>query len=342
VREADQMIAKALRDIAAEAGLPGPMADAAWRAGRRRRLAVLGATAVSIAGAVALTLALVLPPAAAPGPVSPPARPSPLVSIMLAPVTPASPEVLTSAAGIVGHRVASLHLANVQIRVFGPEIVLTGPAADEAQLKAVAAAGVLNFRHALLIQSYDGTTYGDASLVNRHTLALFRKLTCTPGDTSTWPEQVGYTAADYDNLNTQIVSCDASGDKYALDVVAVQHTQIIKATARPSGSGNHWTVLMTLNTAGTSAFSALTSRLYRTYFPGAQAGSRNDVALDSVAAVLDGTVITASEIDGVIPGGLIELEGSITRAQAEDIAAQLQSGALPIGFRVSATSTGTP
>ena len=33
MKEADQLIAGALRDIAAEAGLPGPVADAAWRAG---------------------------------------------------------------------------------------------------------------------------------------------------------------------------------------------------------------------------------------------------------------------------------------------------------------------
>jgi hypothetical protein len=49
VREADQLIAGALRDIAAEAGLPRSVADAAWRAGRRRRLATLAASAASVA-----------------------------------------------------------------------------------------------------------------------------------------------------------------------------------------------------------------------------------------------------------------------------------------------------
>jgi hypothetical protein len=340
------MITEALRDIAAEAGPPGPMADAAWRAGRRRRLAVLGATAVSIAGAVALTLALVLPPTAAPGPVSPPAQPSPLVSITLTPVTPANPDVLTTAAGILGHRVAVLRLANVQVRVFGADIMLTGPVADEAQLKALAAVGTLNFRHVLLMQPYGqpsgDTAYGDSKAVNQHTLALFRKLTCTPGDTSTWPHQVGYTTADYDNPNTQIVSCDSSGDKYALDVVTVRSTQITGATAGPSGVAGQWTVQMTLNSAGGSAFTALASHLYRTYFPGTQAGNQNDIWLDAIAAVLDGNVITAPQIDGPIPVGHVQLVGNITQTQAEDIAAQLQSGALPVGFRVSAVSTVTP
>ena len=68
MRDADQLIAGALRDIAAEAGLPGPVADAAWRAGRRRRLAVLAASAASVAGAIVLALAVVLPLTAARGP----------------------------------------------------------------------------------------------------------------------------------------------------------------------------------------------------------------------------------------------------------------------------------
>ena len=68
MRDADQLIAGALRDIAAEAGLPGPVADAAWRAGRRRRLAALAASAGSIAAAITLALVVVLPLTTAPGP----------------------------------------------------------------------------------------------------------------------------------------------------------------------------------------------------------------------------------------------------------------------------------
>ena len=71
----EQMIADALRDIAAQAGTPRPMADAAWRAGRRRRLAALTASAVA---AAAVLLAGVLLPLAAHGPArgQPPSRPA--------------------------------------------------------------------------------------------------------------------------------------------------------------------------------------------------------------------------------------------------------------------------
>src|SRR5215467_7022318 len=65
------MIADALREIAAEAGPPGPMADAAWRAGRRR-LAALTASAVT--AAAVLAAAVLVPLAAQGGP--PPGQPS--------------------------------------------------------------------------------------------------------------------------------------------------------------------------------------------------------------------------------------------------------------------------
>jgi hypothetical protein len=59
------MIADALREIAAQAGAPRPMAEAAWRAGRRRRLAAL--TASAVAGAAAIVAAVLLLPLAAHG-----------------------------------------------------------------------------------------------------------------------------------------------------------------------------------------------------------------------------------------------------------------------------------
>ena len=343
MRDADQLIAGALRDIAAEAGLPGPVADAAWRAGRRRRLAVLAASAASVAGAIVLALAVVLPLTAARGPAAPPGPPGRVVSITLSPVTPASTRVLAAAARLLGQRAAYLHLPSTQAQVRGPDVVLTGPAADATQLKTLAAAGVLSFRQVLLYQPYRGTTYGDVRLVNQNTLALFRKLVCAPDNTSTWKDQVGYATADeYDNPGTQIVSCDRSGNKYALDVAKVQGTQISDATAELSTTSNQWEVTLRLNSAGASAFGALTLHQYNTYYRAAQAGNQDDYWLDTIAVVLDGNVVTAPETGGPIPGGNAQITGNFTRAQAEELAAQLQSGALPADFRVSAVSAVAP
>jgi hypothetical protein len=71
----EEMIADALREIAAQAEGPRPMADAAWRTGRRRRLAALTA---SLAGAAAIVAAVLLPLAVHGGPAhgQPPSRPA--------------------------------------------------------------------------------------------------------------------------------------------------------------------------------------------------------------------------------------------------------------------------
>jgi hypothetical protein len=348
VRDADQLIAGALRDIAAEAGLPGPVADAAWRAGRRR-LAVL-ASAASVAGAIAVAVALIvgLPLTAAPGPASPP--PSRLVSITLSPATPASPQNLALAAVLLGQRAAQLHLPGTQAQVLGPDVVLTGPAADQRQLRAIAMADVLDLRQVLLYQPYSepgssasAPVHGDVRLVNHRTLELFGKLACAPGNTSTWKRQAGYTArADYDKPDTQIVSCDSSGNKYALDAAKVPNIQIKSAVAELSATSHQWAVRLTLSSAGAAALTSLTTEQATRYFPGAQAGNQDDYWLDTIAVVLDGNVITTPQTAGPIPGGIVQITADYTRIQAEELAANLQSGALPADFRVSAISTFTP
>lgn len=351
MKEADQLIADALRDIAAEAGPPRPVADAAWRAGRRRRLATLAVSAASIAGAVALMLTVVVPPSTAHGPASPPppASPTRLVSITLSPARPASPHVLAIAADLLRERFAFVRLPATQARVLGRDVVLTGPAADQAQLKTLAMAGVLNVRQVLLFQPYAGAlpgasaaTYGDASLVNHKTLALFHRLVCTPAN-STWKDQVGYTpAGDYDNPDAQIVSCDANGGKYALDVAKVPGTQISSAIATLSTASNRWQVTLTLKNKGAAALATLTADQVNRYLSGAQEGNMDDWWLDTIAFVLDGNITGASEITSPILGGVVQVEGSFTEVQAEDLVAQLKSGALPVDFRVTATRTSGP
>jgi preprotein translocase subunit SecD len=341
VRDADQLIAGALRDIAAEARPPRPQADAAWRAGRRRRLVAPVASAAFIAGVIALVLTVVLPQAPAPGPAAP--AHTRLVSITLSPPAGAGTGVLDAATQLLGQRVRYLDLPNVQIRAFGPNVVVTGPATDEAQLKTIATPGVLNFRQVLLYQPYRGTTLGDEGLVDRPTLALFRKLACTPGNAGTWQDQVGYAVAtDYDDPYAQIVACDSSGNKYALDVAYVRGAQLASATVALSSPGNQWEVLLRLNSAGASALTALTSEMYDKYFTAAGGNpSTSSFWLDTIAVVVDGNVINASEVAGSISSGLAVIPGNFTRAQAEDLTAQLRFGALPADFRITAVATFT-
>jgi preprotein translocase subunit SecD len=185
------------------------------------------------------------------------------------------------------------------------------------------------------------TTLGDPSLVNKQTLELFNKVTCKPGDTTKWKQQAGYTsAADYDNANAQIVSCDSQGNKYALDVAKVPGTQILTASANLSTTSNEWEVLLTLKGAGAAAYAALTSDMSSKYY---SAGGGNplssDYWLDTIAVVLDGNVVTAPEVLGAIPGGSSQITGNFTQAQATQLANVLQYGSLPLTFKILTANT---
>ena len=186
--------------------------------------------------------------------------------------------------------------------------------------------------------SAGSTTIGNPSLVtDQHVMALFNKLVCKPGDTQKWKSQVGYdTNAAYDDPNQQVVACGNNGGvwgKYVLDKAKVQGKQVTSATAGLSTTNNQWQVNLSLNGAGAAAFSALTSHLYSTYYPSAQAGDQTAALLDQVAIALDGNVVSSPEIQGAIAGGNAEISGSFTQAQATQLQDELKFGSLPLNFK---------
>jgi preprotein translocase subunit SecD len=184
--------------------------------------------------------------------------------------------------------------------------------------------------------SVSSTALGDPSLVKPNVLALFNKLNCKPGDTTQWKTQVGYTNAEsYDNPNTQIVSCDANGDKYALDVAKIQGTQVSNAIAELSTTSNEWVVQVTLKSGGAAAYGALTAQLYDKYYTaGGDNSATNDFWLDTIGIVLDGNVVTAPEIISAIPGGNSQITGNFTQASATQLQNVLKYGSLPLNFKI--------
>jgi preprotein translocase subunit SecD len=172
--------------------------------------------------------------------------------------------------------------------------------------------------------------------VNKSTLALFNKLVCKPGDTTAWKQQIGYTKAyDYDNPNTQIVSCDSSGNKYVLDKAAVQGTEVTGAEAELSTTNNEWEVNLTLNGKGASAFSTLSSTMFNKYYATGDGNTdSNDYWLDANAIVLDGNVVVDSEFQSAIPGGMVQITGNFTQATATNLQNILKYGSLPLNFQI--------
>jgi preprotein translocase subunit SecD len=184
--------------------------------------------------------------------------------------------------------------------------------------------------------STSATTLGDPSLVNKETLALFNKVNCTPGDNTKWKQQAGYTNSwDYDNPDVQIVSCDSSGNKYALDVAKVPGTQIATATAELSTTSNQWEVILNLKSGGASAYSTLTTDQYNKYYTaGGGNEETSDYWLDTIAVVLDGNVVVAPEVTSPIPGGSAQITGDFTQPQATQLQNVLQYGSLPLSFTI--------
>ena len=192
--------------------------------------------------------------------------------------------------------------------------------------------------------------YGDATKVNAATMALFNKMKCTPSaDPNTvndsWKKTVGYTdaTAQYNDVNSQIVSCDASGTKYVLDNAVFEGQDITHVTAGIKQNSTEWVVDLTLNGKAAGAFGKLTTNQYNSYFSGASTNNQDDAVLDSTAVVLDGNVQSAPQTQQPITAGQVEINGGanggFTQAQATQLENVLQFGALPLSFHRQSVSS---
>jgi preprotein translocase subunit SecD len=179
---------------------------------------------------------------------------------------------------------------------------------------------------------------GDASQVNAATQKLFNELVCKPGASDTaWQKSVGYTpnGDQWDQAKNQVVSCDAGGTKYVLGPAVFQGTDVQSATAALDSTNAQWIVNITLNGGSTKAWGDLTTKLYNTYYSGAQQGNANDSVLDSTAVVLGGDVQEAPETDGALTSGQFMINGGatgFTEAQADSLTNLLKYGQLPLEF----------
>jgi preprotein translocase subunit SecD len=181
---------------------------------------------------------------------------------------------------------------------------------------------------------------GDSSKVSKPVLALFNKVNCA--DPKWQQKAYGNNSAAWDDTATQIVSCDSTGVKYVLATAPVTGQELTTASAALDNQTSQWIVQFSLNGKGGRAFANLTTQMFTTYGGG---GTPTSV-LDQFAIVLDGSVVSAPDIQQPITGGQGQISGPstnpFTQAQSTKLANVLKYGALPLTFHTQDVSSVSP
>ncbi|GAA3625053.1 protein translocase subunit SecD [Microbacterium awajiense] len=150
-----------------------------------------------------------------------------------------------------------------------------------------------------------------------------------------WAEYLAYDCSDPDNdpaaapVDEPLITCDPDTTvKYILGPVELDGSSISDATFGMEQTTGRWAVNLTFDEQGTQVFGEISQRLYGAEPP-----------LDQFAFVLDGYVLSAPSMNGVILDGKPSITGSFTQETAQVLADQLKYGALPLSFEVVSSDT---
>ena len=124
-----------------------------------------------------------------------------------------------------------------------------------------------------------------------------------------------------------MITCDSDGVKYLLSAAMIQGTQLTKAEAGIPQSQVQWVVDLTFDKTARETFAEVTRTIVNATSP--ITGQQKQFAI-----VLDGQVISAPVVNGVIPNGQAQISGDFTQTEAMTLANSLKYGALPLTFTV--------
>lgn len=253
-----------------------------------------------------------------------------------------SAEKLQQAVEIIRQRIDSTGVSEAQITTQGDSaIVVSVPGDTSSELEnLISQSAKMEFRPVLVASngatatvnesgkpsapiatsSAKPTDPSDLNNVSAELQAAFEKLVCDANY-----KVVGTPAED-----KPLVTCHRdTGEKYILGAVEVKGTEISDAmagteTVANGVSTNNWMVNLEFKSAGAKQFADTTTRLFGLTEP------RNRFAV-----TLDGLVVTAPTVEGVITGGEAQITGNFTQAEATSLSNQLKYGSLPIQFEVN-------
>ncbi|MDR6868567.1 preprotein translocase subunit SecD [Microbacterium resistens] len=261
-------------------------------------------------------------------------------------------EQLDQARAIISQRVDASGVGEADITTEGGRnIVVQIPGkADEETRNRIEASAKLELRAVLAATSPATTFVGDDGKETPYpspdpSLASTPSPSPTDGSDLAWAtpklqaEFLAYDCATAQRnpagapSNEPLIACDPEGQvKYLLGPVELDGTSITNATNGREQDSGKWTVNLSFDDTGTKAFGEVSKRLFA--YKGQNLSPR-----DQFAFVLDGSVISAPSMNGIILDGKPSISGTFTQETSKTLADQLRYGALPLSFAVESSDT---
>ncbi len=263
-----------------------------------------------------------------------------------------SQEQLDQAAAIIRQRVDASGVAEADITTEGGQnIVVQIPGnADEETRQRIQSSAQLEFRPVLATTAAANSFVGDDGNETPYPTpddSLNATPTAEPTDASdlSWVTDklsAEFLAYDCANPSTDpstapqgepLIACDPTNQaKYLLGPTELTGDVITDATAGRDPRSGAWLVQLEMNGEGTEKFGEVSTRLNQNRIDGM-------TPRDQFAFVLDGSVISAPQMNGQILDGRPSISGSFNQETATTLANQLKFGALPLSFVVQSSDT---
>lgn len=138
-----------------------------------------------------------------------------------------------------------------------------------------------------------------------------------------------------DQRDQPLIACDEDGNKYLLSASMIQGTQLTGAEAGIPQQQVQWVVNLTFDKTARETFANVTRQIVNASSP--LTGQQKQFAI-----VLDGKVLSAPVVNGVIPNGRAEISGDFNQESAQSLANSLKYGALPLTFTAPAVTEEGP